>query len=448
MGFRILRGDILTVAKYGIWSYHHGDNSVNRGGPAGFWEVFQKWDITGVILQILNEDLDNGTVLFKSFSHTLTSSVTLNKNNYYWKALSFMPNKMKELHDLGENDFFDNVKELNNNPEFYYNPLYQSKNINNIEMIFFMFSKIFNVKSKVLNVVYLNQWILLFKLNTSNSIAKSFFRFKKIIPPMDRFWADPFVIQRKDNYYIFIEELMYNTNKGHISVITMDNKGNYSKPVKVLETDYHLSYPFLIEEGGNLYMIPETKQNKTIDLYKCVGFPTKWEYEKTLIKDIEAVDATITIKDNIYWLFANVIVSKGASSWDELHIFSANSLFSDDWVAHPRNPVISDVKRSRPAGNFFTHNNNLYRPSQNSSKHYGYGMKINRVIELNKYNYKEETINSIYPNWDNNLNAVHTLNSDGKLTVIDALMKRKRGIRQLTRNILHKFVHKYRIRKI
>ena len=25
-GFNILRGEILTVAKYGIWSYHHGDN--------------------------------------------------------------------------------------------------------------------------------------------------------------------------------------------------------------------------------------------------------------------------------------------------------------------------------------------------------------------------------------------------------------------------------------
>lgn len=41
MGFRILRGDILKTAKYGVWSYHHGDNKVNRGGPAGFWKYFK-----------------------------------------------------------------------------------------------------------------------------------------------------------------------------------------------------------------------------------------------------------------------------------------------------------------------------------------------------------------------------------------------------------------------
>jgi len=62
LGFRILRGEILKSSKYGIWSYHHGDNTVNRGGPAGIWELIEKWDETGVILQILTEDLDGGII--------------------------------------------------------------------------------------------------------------------------------------------------------------------------------------------------------------------------------------------------------------------------------------------------------------------------------------------------------------------------------------------------
>ena len=95
-------------------------------------------------------------------------------------------------------------------------------------------------------------------------MSKTFFRFKKIIPPIDRFWADPFVIEKDNKYYIFIEELMYETYKGHISLIIMNKKGNYTKPVKVLEKNYHLSYPFLIEDGGNLYMIPETKKTKQL----------------------------------------------------------------------------------------------------------------------------------------------------------------------------------------
>ena len=51
----------------GVWSYHHGDNRVNRGGPAGFWEVFEQWDVTGSILQVLSEELDAGKTLFVRF---------------------------------------------------------------------------------------------------------------------------------------------------------------------------------------------------------------------------------------------------------------------------------------------------------------------------------------------------------------------------------------------
>src|ERR1035441_5779819 len=29
---RIVKGDVLQVPKYGLWSYHHADNRINRGG--------------------------------------------------------------------------------------------------------------------------------------------------------------------------------------------------------------------------------------------------------------------------------------------------------------------------------------------------------------------------------------------------------------------------------
>ena len=444
MGFRILSGDILKVAKYGVWSYHHADNSVNRGAPPGFWEILEKWKETGVTLQILSEDLDNGQILFKSFSRTINESLMLNKNNFYWKSLSFIPNKMKELFDLGEVKFFNNINELNRNPLFYSNPLYQQKNIGNLKMIFFLAKIIYRyISTKISTIFYLKQWILLFKINDSNSMSKTFFRFKKIIPPIDRFWADPFVIEKEDKYYIFIEELMYDTNKGHISLITMDKKGNYTEPVKVLEKNYHLSYPFLIEHESNLYMIPETKQNKTIDLYKCINFPDKWEYEKTLINNIEAVDATITVKNNKFWLFTNIAVNEGSSNLEELYIFSSDNLHSNNWIPHPKNPVVSDVKRSRPAGKFFTYNNNLYRPSQNNTISYGYGMKINKVITLNEFDYVEEEVNSIYPNWDTNITKTHTLNHDGKLTVIDGIFKRKRSFFQIIKFLVQKILRKF-----
>ena len=72
--FRILKGDILSAAKYGVWSYHHGDNKINRGMPAGTWEFLEKWPTTGSILQILSEELDGGDLLYQSQSATNTST--------------------------------------------------------------------------------------------------------------------------------------------------------------------------------------------------------------------------------------------------------------------------------------------------------------------------------------------------------------------------------------
>src|SRR2546426_4219498 len=59
-GFNILRGAILNAARYGIWSYHHGDHQHYRGGPAHFWELYDRNPVSGVILQVLTEELDAG----------------------------------------------------------------------------------------------------------------------------------------------------------------------------------------------------------------------------------------------------------------------------------------------------------------------------------------------------------------------------------------------------
>jgi hypothetical protein len=59
-GFNILHGDILNAARYGVWSYHHGDNEFYRGGPPHFWELREGAALSGVILQVLTEDLDGG----------------------------------------------------------------------------------------------------------------------------------------------------------------------------------------------------------------------------------------------------------------------------------------------------------------------------------------------------------------------------------------------------
>jgi hypothetical protein len=73
-GFNILRGEILTCARYGVWSFHHDDLDKYRGSPPCFWEVYFGDPLTGVTLQRLTDKLDSGIVLRKeSFATSLDS---------------------------------------------------------------------------------------------------------------------------------------------------------------------------------------------------------------------------------------------------------------------------------------------------------------------------------------------------------------------------------------
>ena len=87
-GFRILKGRILNEASiHGVWSYHHGDNKVNRGGPPCFWEVLEEWDETGANVQKLTESLDAGYVLSKSYVSTYKDNIAETKPPEFWVNL-------------------------------------------------------------------------------------------------------------------------------------------------------------------------------------------------------------------------------------------------------------------------------------------------------------------------------------------------------------------------
>src|SRR5208283_1837879 len=263
------------------------------------------------------------------------------------------------------------------------------------------------------------QWFLAYTLGSSKPSIHAPRDLKLIKPPKDRFWADPCPVTRDGKYYIFIEEFLYETMKGHISVIEMDPDGDWKQPVNILEKDYHLSYPFLFEWDNHLYMIPETKRNNTVELYRCVEFPANWEFDRVLIADIQAVDTTLYEQDGTWWLLCS-IGGKDFASNDELHAFYAETPFGP-WTPHKRNPLKSDVTSSRPAGNLFRLNGNLYRPSQDCSVRMGGAIVINQVTRLTPEQFHEEIVGRIEPTWAKRICGTHTINTVDKLTVLDCV---------------------------
>jgi hypothetical protein len=424
VGFRILKGDILRSAKYGIWSYHHGDNLISRGGPAGAWEVLHGVEATGSILQILNEDLDNGQVLYRLWSQT-SNTLIQNINNLFWKSFSVLPRKLKELHTEGGVVFFEQLKKEENQLSFYSNKL--NKTPGNFIFLLLISRHYFRLfTARLWRLFNFTQWILLYRFSIDNTISSSIFRYKELIPPKDKFWADPCIIFKNNKYYIFIEEYCYKARKGHISVFETGKDIKFSNPVKVLDLPYHLSYPFVFEENGEMYMIPESSANYTIDLYVSKSFPNEWEFKMNLMNNVFAVDASILYYNNKYWMFTNMREHIGAASSDELNIFYSDVLLSDNWKPHKKNPVVSDVRKTRSAGKLFYVAESLYRPSQDCSKRYGHKIIFNKVIVLNELEYEEQMVTAITPDWNKKILATHTFSYDEGLTFIDGRLNRRR----------------------
>jgi hypothetical protein len=411
-----ITGAAVGVAKHGIWSGSPSNNSVSYGGPPCFWEVMRSKSTIEFTLRMANFETGPEKVLHRSWTATDLLSVNGTISKMYWKSADSIVRTIKNLYDdgpaiLSEENLTETINSHNGKRLSYpTNP-----------QILGSIAKICGrrLKHSLWAFGNMEQWFLAYTLGSTGPSIHAPRHLKFMKPPKDRFWADPFAVAKDGKYYIFIEEFVYETMKGHISVIEMDPDGNWEQPVKVLEKDYHLSYPFLFEWNNHLYMIPETKRNSTVELYRCVEFPASWEFDRVLIGNIQAVDTTLYEQNGMWWLFCSV-GGKDFASNDELHAFYAETPFGP-WTPHKRNPLKSDVRSSRPAWNLFRLNGSLYRPSQDCSVRMGGAIVMNEVTRLTPEEFHEETACRIEPTWAKRICGTHTINTVDNLTMLDCV---------------------------
>ena len=417
--FSIIRGAILNSAKYGIWSFHHADNSINRGSPAGFWEILFHQPSVGVTLQQLTAELDGGLIIDKAFY------------NHHWSFVK--TNKL--ILEASVSLLFKNIRQLqigNYSPTesmVYYNPLYKIPNTVNI--LRYMFSFYFKIVNKFFEKVNFllfgtryDCWTLF--IGKGNFLNSTLFRLKPVKLPKNEFWADPFIFNYKDDNYVFFENYEYSSKKGKISCGRIKN--NELVDVKdVLNLDYHLSYPFIFKDKGAIFLMPETNTNNRLEIYKCIDFPNKWELYTTAFEGEKVADAFFyTDNNNCKWLFINKKDDLYSPINSDLFIYKVDTLKLNHLEPHLQNPVIINSKTARNGGAIFNYKNEIYRPSQaNIEGVYGRALNINKIEKLTIDEYIEKTIVTTYPNFYKGLISMHHLHQSEGLFVIDAAYRKK-----------------------
>lgn len=233
-------------------------------------------------------------------------------------------------------------------------------------------------------------------------------------------FADSFYVQDHDRHYIFFEEVDDQHPVGFLSVLEVFKDGTHTTPKSILKLDYHLSYPCVFKVENDWYMIPESSANKTVELWKCIDFPLKWEKHSNLLENIEAVDSTPLYHEGMWYLFTST--RRNCKKFgDRLDLFFTQDILNPNWQEHPQNPVCKGKIQYRMAGKPFIYQNKLVRPSQDSLKRYGGHIELKEIIKLNPIEYEERLCETILPDWLDMDDGCHTINVENNFVVLDAI---------------------------
>lgn len=409
---------LIDAPAYGVWAFRWGDAQHDRGGPSGFWEVFEKSPLTVARLVRLVPDDRSAIVLREGYFCTQPHSVARNRDELTSRTTRW---PAQVCTDIGNGV----TGRLTAAPQAAGGERRAPSRLQRlrcrgrvaVRMAGTLLRSLF--RHDQWNVGCIHRPIASFLTGPVDSATEW-------LPPSVRaeFKADPFGVRRDGRLMILYEHFSYRANLGFIAAIEPSanargaSAGTLGCPVEVgPRPAVHLSYPYLIEVEGRLLCIPESHQAHEVGLYEIERFPDKWTKISDLLKGVDVVDATLFRHEGRWWLAGSEPTAHGTAC--ELNLWYSEELCGP-YRAHPGNPVKLDVRSARPGGTPFLHEGALYRPAQDCSTTYGGRVIINRIVTLTPTAFEEVPAAVLAPDGNGPYPAgLHTLSQVGDSTLID-----------------------------
>src|SRR5262245_4568000 len=350
-GFGIIRGEILQVPRFCVWSFHHDDEEQYRGGPPAFWELVDREPVTGAVLQRLTDRLDGGIVLYKGHFRTVAHSYVRNTDEVHLGSAEWPAKVCRDLRAGGA----DYVSAAPSTSEA---PIYRKPTNWRMARFLVRLAGRF-VSAQVRRLTVADQWNV-------GIVDQPIHRFiEPTLRPEVRWWtrprgtsryvADPFGVPNGDGYVALVESYDYRSSIGTIDWVI--NEDGSSREGRALDLDDHASYPFVLQHDGETYCVPQLAGSAGVHIHRAVTFPTTWELAAVCADDVRALDPTIFEHDGRWWLFCT---DAQDGSLTKLRAWWADELLGP-WSPHSGNPVKTDVRSARPAGTPFHHGRALFR---------------------------------------------------------------------------------------
>ena len=259
--------------------------------------------------------------------------------------------------------------------------------------------------------------------------------------------ADPFLFVKNEKLYLFYESKAFFSPGVIMMTSTVDLK-NWSKPVVVLKESFHLSYPWVFEEEGKIYMIPETGSDKSIRLYEAVNddltefrlVKKLLEHPKNMVCRIGYGDTSIYKKEGKYYLMTMLQHEEPVNI---LELYVSDDL-QGPYIPHPCSPIAKDNKSGRDAGCWLELGGKLLRFSQDCVRRYGDNVNVSEITKLSPTEYEEHLIQEciiptdvpFYKEGGHQFNVVQFMNK--KIVATDAKEYHSLLLHRIIRKLLKK----------
>lgn len=236
--------------------------------------------------------------------------------------------------------------------------------------------------------------------------------------PVGKWRADPFLFEQGANTFLFVEEASRITGKGILKVCRLNDK--HPKFKTVLKRKYHLSFPNVFRFRGKIFMVPETGESGSVQLFECVSSIYHWSESKTLLNNTFSVDSFFLGEQqedtNELWTY-----DLGKNSLMLYRLTTDGSYELANSIADPDYTL-------RPAGRPFYFRGDLMVPFQDCRESYGGGIYFAYANDLSalpnvafRFCCNKDFLNSLFNTtifW-----GIHTYSCTNSYEVVDFKIK-------------------------
>lgn len=221
-----------------------------------------------------------------------------------------------------------------------------------------------------------------------------------VLPSMGFWYADPIVAEIDGKEYLFAEAFDRFRERGFIAAfpleITQDGI-HCGEPQKVLEENFHLSFPVIFQHEGQVYMMPESSADHALRFYKMGKTPYEWELVRRIPME-NSVD-TVIVPTEEGFFFLNTQEHPVETLRGKLKLY-----YTDDFLTGELTDLSSllepndYVMNKRNGGPVYEQDGQLFRVSQNNAgAFYGVSYSLYRIDALSRTGYSETHLKTVEP---------------------------------------------------